>query len=114
MRGILVGLFLLPLLVIAVLSIRPGGLRRQLRNMRRRLKLALALAGVYLAASTATKLLFADRPAAEWSLVALAVVLGVIFLVAGQDPITPIAPITTPTTPPGGAASPSPRPPAGS
>jgi len=106
-RGVLVGFFLLPVLVIAVLSIRPGGLRQQLRNMRRRLKLALALGGAYLAASTVTRLLFADRPAAEWALVGLAVVLGVIFLVVGQDPITPI-------TPPAGAASPRPRPPAGS
>lgn len=86
MRGILVGLFLLPVLVIAVLSIRPGGLRQQLRNMRRRLKLALALGGVYLAASTVTKVFFADRVAAEWGLVGLAAALGVIFLVAGQDP----------------------------
>jgi hypothetical protein len=105
-RGVLIGFFLLPVLVIAVLSIRPGGLRQQLRNMRRRLKLALALGGAYVAASTVTKLLFADRPAAEWALVGLAVVLGVIFLIAGQDP--------EPITPPAGAASPKPRPPAGS
>jgi hypothetical protein len=81
-----VGLFLLPALVIAILSIRPGGLRQQLRNMRRRLKLALALAGVYLAASTVTRLFWADRAAAEWGLVGLAAVLGVIFLVLAQDP----------------------------
>jgi hypothetical protein len=86
MRGMLVGLFLLPALVIAILSIRPGGLRQQLRNMRRRLKLALALAGVYLAASTISRLFFADRRAAEWGLVGLAAVLGLIFVVLAQDP----------------------------
>jgi hypothetical protein len=80
------GLFLLPALVIAILSIRPGGLRQQLRNMRRRLKLALALGGVYLAASTVSRLFWANRPAAEWGLVGLAAVLGVIFLVLAQDP----------------------------
>lgn len=80
------GLFLLPGLVIAILSIRPGGLRQQLRNMRRRLKLALALGGVYLAASTVSRLFWANRPAAEWGLVGLAAVLGVIFLVLAQDP----------------------------
>jgi hypothetical protein len=83
---VLVGLVLLPALVIAVLSIRPGGLRQQLRNMRRRFKLALALGGVYLAASTVTRLFFADRQVAELGLVGLALVLGVIFLVLGQDP----------------------------
>ena len=108
MRGLLVGLFLLPLLVVAVLSIRPGGFRQQLRNMRRRLKLALGLAGVYLAASTITRLFFADRAAAEWALVGLAAVLGVIFLFAAQDP-EPGA-----LTPPAAAASPRPPPPAGS
>ena len=86
MRGLVLGLFLLPALVIAILSIRPGGLRLQLRNMRRRLKLALALAGVYLAASTLARLFFAERPAAEWGLVGLAAVLGVIFVVLAQDP----------------------------
>jgi hypothetical protein len=80
------GLFLLPALVIAILSIRPGGLRQQLRNMRRRLKLALALGGVYLAASTVTRLFWAERPAAEWGLVGLAAVLGLIFVVLAQDP----------------------------
>lgn len=86
MRGLVLGLFLLPALVIAVLSIRPGGLRQQLRNMRRRLKLALGLAGVYLAASTLTRIFFPDRQAAEWGLVGLAAVLGVIFVVLAQDP----------------------------
>ena len=86
MRGLVLGLFLLPALVIAILSIRPGGLGQQLRHMRRRLKLALALAGVYLAASTVTRLFFAERPAAEWALVGLAAVLGVTFVVLAQDP----------------------------
>ena len=86
MRGLVLGLFLLPALVIAILSIRPGGLRQQLRNMRRRLKLALALAGVYLAASILARLFLAERPAAEWGLVGLAAVLGVIFVVLAQDP----------------------------
>jgi len=101
-RGLVVGLFLLPLLVIAILSIRPGGLRQQLRYLRRRFKLALVLAGIYLATSTLTRLLWPGSTLAEWGQVGIAVVLGVTFLVLAQDPATP----------PAASASPQPRPPA--
>ena len=107
MRGLVLGLFLLPALVIGILSIRPGGLRRQLRYLRRRFKLAMVLAGVYLAGSTFTRLFFPGNPWAEWGLVGLAALLGLVFLVLAQDPESPATP-----TPPASAASPRPPPPA--
>lgn len=86
MRGFLVGLILLPLLAITVLSLRPGGLRQQLRFAARRLRLALILAGVYLVGSAALSLLARNSPVEEFGLPGLAVVLCVIFVIFGQDP----------------------------
>lgn len=85
MRGYFLGLFLLVFLVITVLSLRPGGLRNQLRNVGRRLKLALGLAGVYLATSTVLRIAFPNDGRAEWGSIALAAVLGAIFLLGSRD-----------------------------
>jgi hypothetical protein len=84
-RGFLIGLFLLFVLVTSVLSLRPGGLRNQLRNVGRRLKLALGLAGIYLVATTALRLAFRDGPIAEGGTLGIAAVLGIAFLLLGQD-----------------------------
>jgi hypothetical protein len=108
-RGLVLGLFLLPALVVAILSIRPGGLRQQLRYLRRRFKLAMVLAGIYLAASTLARLFLSGNPWAEWGLVGLAALLGLVFLVLAQDPDTPESPESP--TPPAAAASPQPPPP---
>lgn len=86
MRGLLAGLVLLPLAVIAVLSIRPGGLRRQLRNVRRRFKIFLVLAGIYLAVSIAGRVVLGDTPALTYVELAAVAVLGVIFVLLAQDP----------------------------
>ena len=85
MRGFLLGLVLIPILVIAVLSVRPGGLRNQLRNVGRRLRLALILGGVYLVSSTVLRLLFPGKAAADFAIVAIALVLTAIFIFLGQD-----------------------------
>lgn len=85
-RGFVVGLLLLPVLVIALLSIRPGGLRQQLRNAARRLRLALILAGIYMAASTVARVVAPTSEAVENGLIALAAVLAVVFVILGQDP----------------------------
>jgi hypothetical protein len=90
-RGLLLGLLLFPVVVITVLSLRPGGLRQQLRFAARRLRLALVLAGVYMVASAALRLAFPGSPAAEWATAGIAVVLSAVFLVAGQDPPAPAA-----------------------
>lgn len=85
MRGFLLGLILIPAIVISVLSIRPGGLRNQLRNVARRLRLALLLGGFYLVASAALRFAFPHSSLAEFGIVAIAIVLAAIFIVLGQD-----------------------------
>jgi len=84
-RGFFIGLFLLLFVVVSALSLRPGGFRRQLRNVARRFKLVLILAGVYMVCSTALRLAFPSSGAAEIGMVVLAGVLCVTFLVLGQD-----------------------------
>ena len=85
MKGFFVGLILLALVVISVLSIRPGGLRSQLRNVARRLRLALILSGIYLVASTILRLAFPDSTASQGAMIAIAAALAVTFLILGQD-----------------------------
>ena len=86
MRGILFALLALPLLAIGVLSIRPGGLRQQLRNVRRRFKIAMILAGVYLATYTASRIAFGDSQVAGDVLLGLLTVEALIFIILAQDP----------------------------
>lgn len=85
MRGFLLGLVLILVLVFSFLSMRPGGLRNQLRNVARRLRLALILTGIYLVVSTGLRLAFPDSTAAEIAMVAIGAALAVTFLVLGQD-----------------------------
>ena len=86
MRGFFLGLLVLPLVAITVLSIRPGGLRRQLANAGRRLRLVLVLAGVYLVASGLVRYLAAGTPFEDWGLPVLALGLAIAFIVLAQDP----------------------------
>ena len=85
MKGFLIGLVLIVVMTISVLSIRPGGLRNQLRNAGRRLRLALILSGVYLITSTAIRLAFPDTTGSEVAMVAIGVALAITFLILGQD-----------------------------
>ena len=85
MRGFFIGLVLLVFLSITVLSLRPGGIRRQLRFAARRLRLALVLGGIYVVATTLVRIFFPDGPVADWGLPALAAALAITFLVLGQD-----------------------------
>ena len=85
MRGFLLGLVLIPALVISVLSLRPGGFRNQLRNVARRLRLALVLAGVYLLVSAVLRLAFPNSSLADYGTVTIAVVLAALFVLLGQD-----------------------------
>jgi uncharacterized membrane protein len=84
-RGFLIGFSLLFFVMVSVLSLRPGGFRNQLRNMARRLKLALLLAGIYLVGSTVLRLAFPNSGAAEVVMVALGAALCVTFLLLSQD-----------------------------
>ncbi|HLQ60889.1 MAG TPA: hypothetical protein VK131_03405 [Candidatus Acidoferrales bacterium] len=85
MRGFIVGLFLLPLIVIGILSVRPGGLRNQLRNVARRFRLALVLAGVYMLGSAGLRLAFAGGPVLDYGLPGLGVALAVVFVALSPD-----------------------------
>jgi uncharacterized membrane protein len=84
-RGFLIGMFVLVFVVVSALSLRPGGLRNQLRNVARRFKLALVLAGIYLLCSTALRVVFPNSGLAEVGMVALAGALCITFLVLSPD-----------------------------
>jgi hypothetical protein len=91
MRAFLLGLFVLTILSVTVLSIRPGGLRQQLRMAARRFRLVLVLAAIYLLANTVIRIAFPDGWIADYGPVAIAIVLAAAFMVLGQDPATPPA-----------------------
>ncbi len=86
MRGFLFGLVLLVLLTISVLSIRPGGLRQQLRFAARRFRIALVLGGVYVVGSAAMRVGFSSGYVADYGPVILALALAIAFVVLAQDP----------------------------
>jgi hypothetical protein len=86
MRGFLLGLILIVGLTMSILSLRPGGLRRQLRFAARRFRITLILAGVFLAGSAIVRLAFPEGPVADFGPPALAIVLAAVFLVIGRDP----------------------------
>ncbi len=69
-----------------ILSLRPGGLRRQLRFAARRFRIALALGGAYLLGSLIIRLAFPTGAASDYGPAALALVLVVVFLVIARDP----------------------------
>lgn len=83
MRGFVIGL-VLALVTVGGLASLSGGLRHRLYNAGRRLKLALVLVGAYLLASALVRLL-APPAWSDWGLPGLALLLAVIFVVAGQD-----------------------------
>ena len=86
MRGFILGLLLLVAVSLSVLSLRPGGLRRQLRFAARRLRIVLILGGVYIAFSMVVGVWFPRGPVAEYGPPAMAVLLLIVFLVAARDP----------------------------
>jgi len=104
-RGFLVGLVLLMVFAISILSLRPGGLRSQLRFAARRFRIVLALGGVFLLGSSIIRIFFANGAVADWGPPALALVLGGVFVVLAQDPAatpsTTHPPASGPTPPAG-------------
>ena len=71
---------------MTVLSLRPGGLRRQLRFAARRLRIIVVLGGIYVFANAVVRVVFRDGPIVDWGPPALAVVLALAFVFHGQDP----------------------------
>ena len=86
MRGFLLGLILIVGLSLSILSLRPGGIRRQLRFAARRFRIMLILGGIFLIGSGIVRLAFPDGPVADLGPPALAIVLGAVFMVIGRDP----------------------------
>jgi len=85
MRGFVIGLMLLLFMVISALSLRPGGLRNQLRNVARRFKIALLLGGAYMVASAVLRLTVQDQNASTWASIVAALVLGLAFVFLAQE-----------------------------
>ena len=88
MRGFLLGFILIVALSLTILSVRPGGLHRQLRFAARRLRLVLVLGAVYVVGSGALRIFFPNGQVTDFGPPALACVLLAIFFVVGQDPAT--------------------------
>jgi hypothetical protein len=86
MRGFALGLIVIVGIGLTVLSIRPGGLRRQLRLAARRFRIALALGGIWLLASLAGRVAFPNGPVSDYGPAVLAILLGAVFIFLGQDP----------------------------
>jgi membrane associated rhomboid family serine protease len=85
MRGFVVGLLMLMFVVLSVLTLRPGGLRNQLRNVARRFKIALVLAGAYVVASAVLKLTVRDQTASTLGTLGVGLVLGLVFVYFAQE-----------------------------
>jgi len=85
MRGFVIGLVMFSFVVMSVLSLRPGGLRNQFRNVARRLKIALVLGGLYLVASGVLRLTVQDPNASTLATVGIALVLGLLFVFLAQE-----------------------------
>ncbi len=77
---------LIALVSFTVLSLRPGGLRQQLKYAARRLRLALILGGAYVLTSAVVRIAFPEGPVGDWGLPLLAVALAIVFLILGQNP----------------------------
>jgi hypothetical protein len=84
-RGFVFGLIVIPFLVVSVLSMRPGGLRAQLKNVFRRLRLVLVLGGIYFVGAAVLKVALGTAPSLDYAIGGLAVALAVMFFILGQD-----------------------------
>jgi hypothetical protein len=85
-RAVFFGAILAFALILSVLSLRPGGIRRQLCLVARRFRIVLVLLGLYVFGSLIIRLVFPSGPVADWGPPVMATVMAVVFLVIGQDP----------------------------
>ena len=86
MRGLVFGLVVAVVMSLTVLSIRPGGLRSQLRLAARRFRIVLVLGGIWMAGSLVVRLAFPTGPVLDYGPSLLAIFLGVLFMFVGRDP----------------------------
>jgi hypothetical protein len=85
-RAIFFGAVLAVALSLTVLSLRPGGIRRQLRLVARRFRIVVVLLGLYAFGSLIIRLVFPSGPVADWGPPIMATAMAVVFVVIGQDP----------------------------
>jgi hypothetical protein len=85
-RGFLLGFVLVIAVSVTILSIKPGGLRRQLRFAARRLRLVIALGTVYVIGSAILRYAFPEGPVSDFGPPVMALVVLAVFFVFGQDP----------------------------
>jgi len=85
-RGFVLGFVVIVGVAVTVLSIRPGGLRRQLRLAARRLRIVLVLGGIWMLGSLIIRVAFPNGPVSDYGPAGIAIVLGVVFLFIAQDP----------------------------
>lgn len=95
-RGFFIGLILVAGLTATILSLRPGGLRRQLRFAARRFRIAIILGGMYAVGSLVIRIAFPTGAIADYGPAVLAIALALVFLVAARDPVS--APSSAPST----------------
>ena len=86
MRGLALGLLVIVGVALTVLSIRPGGLRRQLRLAARRFRIVLVLGGIWTLGSLIIRVAFPNGPVSDYGPAVIAIVLGAVFMFIGQDP----------------------------
>jgi hypothetical protein len=89
LRGFFFGLVVLVAVGVTVLSLRPGGIRKQLRFVARRFRIVLILGGIYVAGSTIFRFAAPQGLVADYGPPALAIVLAAVFIVVGRDPAEP-------------------------
>ena len=85
----MLGFILVVALGVIILSIRPGGLRRQLRFAARRLRLLLILGTIYVVGSATLRAFVPEGRVTDFGPPVLACVLLAVFFVLGQDPAAP-------------------------
>ena len=85
-RGLVFGLLVIVGFTLTVLSIRPGGLRQQLRLAARRLRMVLILGGIWILGSLIIRVGFPNGPVSDYGPAVIAIVLGVVFMFIAQDP----------------------------
>ncbi len=88
----MLGLLVLAAMSLAILSIRPGGLRQQLRLVARRFRIVLVLGGIWTLGSVVIRFAFPTGPVSDYGSPVIAILLGVVFLFVGRDPDTPADP----------------------
>lgn len=87
MRGFVFGLIVIVGLSLSILSLRPGGLRRQLRLVARRFRIVLVLGGVWTLGCLVIRFAFPTGPVSDYGPVVIAILLGAVFLFVGRDPV---------------------------